>query len=98
MSRYTDPIVYDETFEQGESFGSITCPKCNIKVLYGLEGTRPKYCSRCEKVEYAKLAHSLHFSLLTAEQKHKYIMDDLRMPQQPLTRKSVQELVSDATN
>lgn len=94
MTAHADPLTYDETFKQGDDFGSITCPKCNIKVLYGLTGTRPRYCSKCEKTEYAKLSQSLNFSRLTKEQKHKHIMDDLRMPMPPLTRKTIQELVS----
>ena len=98
MRGHSDPITYDGSFQQGDPFGSITCPKCNIKVLYGLQGTRPKYCSRCEKAEYAKLSQSLHFSRLTAEQKHKYITDELRMPQQSISRKSIQEMVANAEN
>ena len=90
-----DRIKYDATFEQGKEFGVITCPKCNMKVLYGQHGsTRPKYCSRHEKEEYAKLAQSENFSRLSPEHKHKLIMDSLRMPMPPITRKTIQELVS----
>jgi hypothetical protein len=46
--------------------------------------------------EYAKFSQSLHFSRLTKEQKHKHIMDELRMPAPPITQKSVQELIDDA--
>jgi uncharacterized Zn finger protein (UPF0148 family) len=95
MSRCSDQITYDASFEQGKVFGSITCPKCNIKVLYGLEGTRPKYCPTCEKSEYNKIIQSLHFSKLTKEQAHKYVMDELRSPIKSIVRKTIQEMVSD---
>jgi uncharacterized Zn finger protein (UPF0148 family) len=95
MSRHQDNLTYDDNFEQGKDFGSITCPKCNMKVLYGQHGiTRPKYCSRCEKEEYTKLASSENFSRLSKEHKHKLIMDALRMPMPSITRKTIQELVS----
>lgn len=92
-----DRISYDETFQQGFDYGAITCPKCNCKVLYGLLGTRPKYCPTCQQLEYNKFAQSLHFSRLAKDQKHKYIMDELRMPMPTSKKRTVQELVSDVT-
>ena len=98
MSSHQDRIAYDETFEQGKSFGVITCPKCNTKVLYGQHGeTRPKYCPRHEKEEFGKILQSEASDLIRDDGEFavKRIMQELRMPMPPIERKTIQTLVGE---
>jgi hypothetical protein len=93
-----DKIVHDASYEHGKDYGSITCPKCNRHVIYGLHcATRPKYCPDCERIEFTKIAQS-ETSDLIRENKATMtirIMQELRMPMSMTKRKTVQELVGE---
>lgn len=97
MKKHHPPITRcDETYEYGKEFGTISCPKCDCRVVYGVHGkTRPKYCPLCEKSEFEKVRQSEYFKRLTAEQRDHYIMLELRSPAPPPTHKTIQQLVEE---
>lgn len=107
MTFHRDCIRYDATFKQGEDFGVITCPKCDCKVLYGLDAaTRPKYCPKHEDEEFVRVTLELTLKAkqtqsdygswqwrLTLPDMQREAMQELRMPMPKIQNISIQEMI-----
>ena len=85
---------HDREYKPGDEWASITCPRCNCRVVYSLKAeTRPKYCPDCEDAEYYKFMKSEYWKNLDLDTRHDRVMQELRMLMPLVQNRTVQEMV-----